>query len=63
MGIPSQNQGPVDNDDEWVWSDSEVNKVRELSGLFRHVYMVAVSFDVYILVEKLLLRRDIISLK
>ena len=37
--------------------------MRELSGLFRHVYMVAVSFDVYILVEKLLLRRDIISLK
>ena len=63
MGIPSQNPGPVDNDDEWVWSDSEVNKARELSDLFRNVHMVAVSFDVHILVEKLFLRRDIIFLK
>lgn len=62
MGIPSENQGPVDNDDEWVWSDSEVNKVRKLSDVFRYVHMVAVPFVYFSdLVEKLFLRRDIIS--
>ena len=34
-----------------------MNKARELSDLFRYVCVVAVSFDVHILVEKLFLKK------